>query len=275
VVGGAGDGQSAGLGANITEPGRSYLNLGTAVVAGSYSEDYRWGRAFRTLSGPIPETYTLETLIQGGTLTVSWFQDRIATLDADRLALDLRDLDLLEAAATRAGPGAHGLLLIPYLAGSQTPYWDSAARGVLFGLSDHHGKGHIFRAILDGIAFEQRLQLEGLDEALEHSVESLYVLGGGSRSALWRQIVADVCRRPVVACREVETTSLGAGMHAAAAVGWYDSIAEAARAMSGEGARHEPDERTAARYDRLFSVYREIYPRNEALFAELRDALRE
>ncbi len=275
VVGGSGDGQSAGLGANITEPGRSYLNLGTAVVAGSYSDDYRWGRAFRTLGGPIPETYTLETLIQGGTLTVSWFQDRIATLDATRLGLDLQDLDLLEASATQAGPGAEGLLLVPYLAGSQTPYWDPAARGVLFGLGDHHGKGHIFRAILEGIAFEERLQLEGLDEALEHPVRTLYVLGGGSRSALWRQIVADVTRRPVVACREVETTSLGAAMHAAAAVGWYDSIAQAASAMSDEGARHEPDERTAARYDRLFSVYREIYPRNQALFGALRDAPQE
>lgn len=275
VVGGAGDGQSAGLGANITEPGRAYLNLGTAVVSGSYSQDYHWGRAFRTMGGPIPETYTLETLIQGGTLTVSWFQERIATLEAHRLQLDLHDLDLLEAAATSVGPGAQGLLLVPYLAGSQTPYWDSAARGVVLGLADHHGKGHIFRAILEGIAFEERLQLEGLDEALESRVEALYVMGGGSRSALWRQIVADICRRPVIACREVETTSLGAAMHAAAAVGWYDSIADAAAAMSDEGARHEPDEPTARRYDRLFSVYREIYPRTETLFRELRDALRE
>jgi xylulokinase len=141
VIGGAGDGQSAGLGANITEPGRAYLNLGTAVVAGTYSEDYHWDRAFRTLGGPIPETYTLETLTQGGTLTVSWFQDRIATLEAHRLQLNLHDLDLLEAAAAQAGPGARGLLLVPYWAGSQTPYWDSAARGVLFGMADHHGKG--------------------------------------------------------------------------------------------------------------------------------------
>ena len=99
------------------------------------------------------------------------------------------------------------------------------------------------------------------------------MLGGGSRSALWRQIVADVTRRPVVACREVETTSLGAAMHAAAAIGWYDTIAQAAGAMSDESARHEPDERAAARYDHLFSVYREIYPRNRELFGELRDAL--
>ena len=98
-------------------------------------------------------------------------------------------------------------------------------------------------------------------------------MGGGSRSPLWRQIVADVCRRPLIACQEVETTSLGAAVHAAAAVGWYDSLAEAAAAMSGDGPRHEPDERTAARYDRLYAVYREIYPRTQPLFGQLRDAL--
>lgn len=272
VVGGAGDGQSAGLGANITEPGRAYLNLGTAVVAGTFSPEYAWDRAFRTMGGAIPRSYTLETLIQGGTLTVSWFEERIATLRAGGLGLDLEDLDLLEAAATRSGVGARGLLLVPYWAGSQTPYWNSNARGVMFGLADHHGKGDMFRAILEGIAFEQRLQLEGLDEVTPAPVQALYAMGGGSRSALWRQIVADICRRPVIACREVETTSLGAAMHAAAAVGWYDSLTDAAAAMSGEGARHEPDERAAERYDRLFAVYRDIYPQTESLFERLRDA---
>lgn len=275
VVGGAGDGQSAGLGANITEPGRAYLNLGTAVVAGTYSEDYHWDRAFRTMGGPIPETYTMEVVTQGGTLTVSWFQDGIANLEAHRLGLELQDLDLLEVAATRSGPGAQGLLLVPYWVGSQTPNWDSSARGILFGLGDHHGKGDIFRAILEGIAFETRLQFEGLDEVLGQPVETLHAMGGGSRSPLWRQIVADISGRPLVACREVETTSLGAAVHAAAAVGWYDSLAEAAAAMSGDGPRHEPDEKTAARYDRLFAVYRELYPRTQPLFAELRDALRD
>lgn len=96
VVGGAGDGQSAGLGANITKPGRAYLNLGTAVVSGMYSEEYAWDRAFRTLGGPVPGTYTLETLLQGGTYTVSWFVNKLAGTEALRLGLDLSDEDLLE-----------------------------------------------------------------------------------------------------------------------------------------------------------------------------------
>ena len=273
VIGGAGDGQCAGLGANVTRPGRAYLNLGTAVVAGTASEEYAWDRAFRTLVGAVPGTYAMETLLQGGTYTVNWFLERIATLDAPRLGLGLQDVDLLEAAAGRLGPGAEGLLLVPYWASAQTPYWDPAARGILFGLAGHHGKEHMFRALMEGIAFEQRLAFEALEARLDSPIEMLLATGGGSRSALWRQIVADVTRKPVVACREAETTSLGAGILAAAAAGWHGSLEDAAAAMTGEGARHMPDETVAARYDDLFAVYREIYPSTAPLHRALQDAL--
>jgi len=272
IVGGSGDGQSAGLGANVTSPGRAYLNLGTAVIAGTSSPEYVWDRAFRTMGGPIPGTYSLEALIQGGTYTVSWFLERIASLDAERLSLGLEDVDLLEAAATRIAPGAEGLLLVPYWAGSQAPYWDSHAHGMLFGLGGHHGKEHLFRAVLEGIAFELRVQLEHLEKSDVEPVEVFLTMGGGSRSALWRQIVSDITHRRVIPCHEVETTSLGAGMHAAAAIGWFDSIADAAEAMSQNGAPHEPDEATTGRYDALFEVYRELYPRTAELHRALDDA---
>jgi xylulokinase len=272
VVGGAGDGQSAGLGANATQPGQAYLNLGTAVVAGTMSERYAWHRAFRTLIGAVPGSYAMETLLQGGTYTINWFLERIATLDAPSLGLGLRDVDLLEAAAARVGPGAEGLLLVPYLASAQTPYWDPAARGVLFGLAGHHGKEHIVRAIMEGIAFEQRLAFEEMEPQLQQPIEVLLTTGGGSRSALWRQIVADVTGKTVVACREAETTSLGAGIQAAATAGWHGSLLQAAEAMSGVGARHIPDPSAAARYDELFAVYREIYPRTAPLHQALQRA---
>ncbi len=275
VVGGAGDGQSAGLGADVTKPGRAYLNLGTAVVSGTYSEEYAWGREFRTLSGPIPKTYTLETLLQGGTYTVSWFVNKLAGLDASGLGLDLSDEQVLEAAAARVPPGADGLLAVPYWNQSQTPYWDGYARGVILGFRGHHGKSHMFRAILEGIAFEQRLLTDGVAAALDQPIDLYLALGGGSRSALWCQIIADVTRRTVTACREVETTSLGAAMHAAAAIGWFDSISQAAEAMSGEGASYEPDERAVELYGRLFEVYRDIYPSVSKLLPRLSSALEE
>jgi xylulokinase len=263
VVGGAGDGQAAGLGANATGRGSAYLNLGTAVVAGTMTAHYQWDRAFRTLVGAVPATYAMETLLQGGTYTVNWFRERIAA----------QDVDQLEAAAARVAPGADGLLLVPYWASAQTPYWDPAARGILFGLAGHHGKEHMFRSLMEGIAFEQRLAFEAMEARLDDPIETLLATGGGSRSALWRQIVADVTRKRVVACRASETTSLGAGILAAAAIGWHCSPRDAAQAMTGQGAEHDPTEATAARYDELFAVYREIYPRTAALHRALQDAV--
>src|SRR3954468_2536449 len=113
VVGGAGDGQSAGLGANATRPGTAYLNLGTAVVAGTVSARYAWDSSFRTMGSPMPGKYTFETLVQGGVLSISWFLDRVAKVEAHRLALDLEDVDLLEASAIKVGVGADGLLFVP------------------------------------------------------------------------------------------------------------------------------------------------------------------
>jgi xylulokinase len=272
VVGGAGDGQCAGLGANATQPGEAYLNLGTAVVAGTMSERYAWHRAFRTLIAAVPGTYAMETLLQGGTYIVNWFLERIAVLDASSLGLGLQDVDVLETAAARLAPGAEGLLLVPYLASAQTPYWDPAARGMLFGLAGHHGRQHIFRAIMEGIAFEQRLAFAEMEPQLDQPIALLRTTGGGSRSALWRQIVADVTGKTVVACRETETTSLGAGMQAAAALDWHGSLRDTAEQMSGVGARHTPDPATAARYDDLFAVYRELYPRTAPLHEALQRA---
>ena len=275
IVSGVGDGQAAGLGANITEPGRAYLNLGTAVVSGTYSENYSWGSEYRVLSGPIPRTYTLETLLAAGTYTVSWFVENFGGIRADELGLDLSAEQILEAAAAQIEPGSEGLLAVPYWNNALTPYWDFTARGVMFGWTGAHGKAHAYRAILEGIAFEQRLMTDQMETGLERPVEHVLVLGGGAASQLWCQTVADVMRRPVSVTQEIESTCLGAGMLAAAATGTHEGIREAAAAMSGEGDRFEPYEKRAEFYDRLYTdVYKEIYPRLAPLFPALAEALK-
>src|SRR4029079_16478302 len=128
----------------------------------------------------------------GADLTVHWFLERVVMPDTARLGLGLLDVDVLETAAARLGPGAEGLVLVPSWASAQTLYWAPSARGILFGLAGHHGRQHIFRAIMEGIAFEQRLAFEGMEPELERPIELLLTTGGGSRSALWRQILADV-----------------------------------------------------------------------------------
>lgn len=274
VVSGVGDGQAAGLGANITEPGRAYLNLGTGIVSGTYSENYSYGKEYRVLSGPIPRTYTLETLLPAGTYTVSWFCDNFANIDAESFGLSLSAEQVLETAASQLEPGSDGLFAVPYLNNALMPYWDFDARGIIVGWTGVHGKAHVYRAILEGIAFEQRLMTEGAEKGLEKPVEHLVALGGGTQSALWCQIIADVMQRPVLVAQEAESTCLGAGMLAAAAAGTHEGIKEAAAAMSSTGARFEPDEQRSARYDRLYEIYKDLYPSLRQIFPKLTEALK-
>jgi xylulokinase len=274
IVAGAGDGQAAGLGANITEPGKAYLNMGTAVVSGVFSEDYRWDPAYRTLSGPIPRTYDLETVLSSGTYVVSWYVERFER-EPDA-ALGLSAEQILEAAAAQVEPGCEGLVLLPYLNSAQSPYWDADARGAFVGWRGVHGRAHMYRAIMEGIAYALRQQREGVEASMDTPVERYVAMGGGSRSPLWMQMVADVTRRPVTVSRSVETTALGAAVLAAAAVELHGSgdIRAAAEAMSGEGRTYEPEETHQARYDAVYDVYRDLYPALRDLFPRLEAAVR-
>ena len=273
VVAGAGDGQVAQLGTGITAPGAAFLNLGSGIVSGTVSRTYRHGRGYRTMCAATPGSYSLETFMGGGTFNLTWFVDRFSAVDPRALGLDVSAEAILEIAAARLPPGSDGLMVLPYWTGALTPYWDHHARGVMVGLTGGHGKSHVYRALLEGIAFEQRLLTEGLAASIEDPITRLIALGGGSRSSVWCQIIADVMGRPVEVAREAESTCLGAGMLAAAAVGLHSSIPDAAAAMSGIGRQYSPDETVTGTYDRLFEVYRDIYPALTSIFARLAAAV--
>ncbi|MBX3080076.1 MAG: FGGY-family carbohydrate kinase [Anaerolineae bacterium] len=260
VVAGAGDGQSAGLGANITGPGKAYLNLGTAMVSGAHIDDYIANRAFRTLCSPVAGAFIGEEVLGGGTFTISWFVENIAP--------DLRDLhvhvspeEILELAAAKLPPGALGLMLVPYWSGVLPPYWDENATGITIGWTGAHRREHFYRAILEGIAYEHRLTMEHIEQATNVPLTEYILMGGGSRSALWCQIVADVSGKRATRASTAEATNLGAGVLAATAVGWYPDVRTAANAMTSNERSFEPNEKMHKIYDRLFKeVYVEIFP---------------
>jgi xylulokinase len=269
IVAGAGDGQSAGLGCNVIRPGRAYLNLGTGTVSGVHATNYSHDMAYRTMGGPIPGTYTLETFIGGGTQNVVWFIDQLSGLDKDK-----SPEQILEAAAANIPLGADGLLCLPYWTGAMTPYWDGHARGAFVGLSGLHGKAHMYRAILEGIALEQRLLTSGVETATGMAIDEILMLGGGSRSPLWCQIIADVLGRPIKLVREQESTALGAGIHAAAALGLHTDIPAAAEAMTGIEKSYEPDAAAHARYTDIFAAYRSLYPNLKSTFQLIAETVR-
>ncbi len=269
VIAGVGDGQSAQLGCGITAPGTAYLNLGTGIVSGTFSRTYASDVRFRTLAAGIPGGYTLETFIGGGTYNIRWFVEKFAGVNTQMLGLDLSPEQVLESAAEMLPPGSDGLVALPYWTGALTPYWDHHARGALIGLTGTHGKSHVYRAILESLAFEQRFLTSGAEDALGEKVSRIVALGGGSRSRIWCQIVSDVMQRRVEVVREPESTCLGSGVLAAAAVGIHSSIEEAAAEMTGTERAFEPGAAHSAVYDRLYSVYTTIYPSLRTLFSEM------
>ncbi len=239
VVAGAGDGQCAGLGANATGDGRAYLNLGTAVVSGAMSKEYLTDRAFRTLYAPIAGSFFVEHVLRGGVFTIGWFVDKFAA-DLRNSWLPLSPEELLEAAAAKVPPGAAGLMLVPYWNNVMNPYWDPSASGIMIGWTGVHGREHFYRAILEGIAYEQRLVGDAMMAATGQRFTAYVTMGGGSRSTLWCQIVADVTGVPVLRSTSTEATCLGAGILAAAAMGWYGDVKQAADAMTGTAERFDP-----------------------------------
>lgn len=260
VVVGAGDGQSAGLGCNVTRAGRAYLNLGTGTVSGVHADRYGHDMAYRTMSGPVPGSYIFETFIGGGTQNVVWFLEQLGLPEGAAPHAGGTPEQILEQAAAQVPIGAGGLLCLPYWTGAMTPYWDGHARGALVGLSGLHGKAHIYRAVLEGIALEQRLLVTGVEAATGRAIDEILMLGGGARSPLWCQIIADVLGRCIKLVREQESTALGAGIHAAAAVGLHPGIREAAEAMTGVEMVYTPDAAAHQRYSSVFEAYRSLYP---------------
>ena len=119
-------------------------------------------------------------------------------------------------------------------------YWDPTATGITVGWTGAHGREHFYRAILEGVAFEQRLVGDATMDAVGERFSEYVAMGGGSRSDLWCQIMADVTKVPVVRATTSEATCLGAAILAAVAAGWFQDVQTAANAMTGTRDRFDP-----------------------------------
>ncbi|MFB8387352.1 FGGY-family carbohydrate kinase [Microbacterium sp. NPDC055910] len=269
IVSGSGDGQSAGLGAGVTAPGDAYLNLGTGLISGIFSPTYRPRLSHRSMAGAIAGSVNNELFVGAGTFLVSWFLNEIAAGEPDGVPRE----QYWQARAADIAPGAEGLFVVPYWNGQLTPLWDHRARGVMIGFGGVHTRAHIYRAVLEGIAFELRWCLEHAEPHFDERVREFVAMGGGARSPLWCQIFADVLGRPLVLAGHDEATALGVGILAAAGAGLHANVTDAAAHMTRRGHRYEPDPAAVRRYDALYGVYREVYPAVRPLFPAIEEVV--
>ncbi len=250
-----GDGAYAGLGTDCTRIDRAYVNLGTAVVSGAWSPEYRYDRAWRTLLAAQGEGYVLESVLRTGAFLVNWFVDQFVPEGRK----DARVFDRLEAAAREIPIGCDGLMVQPYWSGVMDPYWDVSARGVTIGQSGSHKPAHFYRSILEGITLDQVMRTRAMEVASGQHIDHYIAIGGGAKSPLWRQMLADASGKHILISDTVEASALGAGMTAAFGAGWFSSIAEAAHKMTGETKVVEPDAQAGELYGALLEIYEDLY----------------
>ena len=170
-----------------------------------------------------------------------------------------------EAAASP--PGSNGITWLPYMQGERTPHLDPQARAVLFGVSSASTRADVFRAVLEGVAYSLRDCLSIVREQ-GVMIEQVRLTGGGARSRLWRQIVADVLGIELVITDTTEGPALGAALMAAVGTGLYRSIEEACAATVRIDHRVEPDPDRVRSYDGSYEVYRALYPALRVSYAQ-------
>lgn len=224
VVAGAGDGVCAGVGAGSISEGRAYSYIGSSAWVGSTSQSPLLDPEKRTFTfaHAVPGLFHLCGAMQTGAASYAWLKREICQ-EEEAAARDKGESPYarMDQLAASSPPGAHGLLFLPYLLGERSPRWNSHARAAFIGLTMAHQRSDLARAVLEGVAFNLAIIFDVFREA--GAVQGdLLVIGGGARSDLWQQILADVFQVRVARPNFLEeATSIGAAVIAGVGAGIY------------------------------------------------------
>ncbi len=259
VVGGAGDQAAQAVGTGIVRPGIISAAIGTSGVVFAALDEFRVDPEGRLHSfcHAVPVRWHVMGVMLSAGGSLRWLRDTLQS--RSWLSASVNPYDLMSAEAGEVPPGSSGLLFLPYLTGERTPHADPHARGAFVGLTIRHQRGHLVRAVMEGVAMGLRDSLEILRE-MGLSVTQVRVSGGGARSAVWRQILADFFRVEVVRVTTTEGAAFGAALLAGVGVGLFASVEAASDAAVCETDRTVPDVAHADAYDRTYAVYRSLYP---------------
>jgi len=256
IVAGAGDQAAGAVGLGITRPGAVSATIGTSGVVFAATDRPATDPKGRlhTFCHAIPGRWHLMGVTQAAGLSLRWLRDHVIS-DAGGAV----SYDQLTAEAAQAPPGADGVLWAPYLMGERTPHLDPNARAALVGLAANHGRGHIVRAMMEGVAFSLRDTFSIFSE-LGVPVERVRLGGGGARSALWRQIQADVYGSAVDTAKTDEGAAYGAAILAAVGVGLWPTVDAACDALVRGSGETPPQPEVVALMNDRYDAYRRIYP---------------
>jgi xylulokinase len=260
VIAGGGDNAAAAVGCGVVRPGTGFVSLGTSGVVFVPSERLEIDPtgALHAFCHAVPGQYHLMGVVLSAAGSLRWFRDAIVPEAGRGSGEDPYDRLIGEAAGVAAG--ADGLLFLPYLAGERTPHMDPHARGAWIGLSLAHERRHLVRALLEGVCFALRDSLAGM-ERLRTVPDLLYVVGGGAKGPLWRQILAAALDVPLQRLAAEEGPAMGAALLAAIGAGVHEDVeAAVAKAVRPHAPPERPDPELRATYRRLHASFNLLYP---------------
>lgn len=256
VICGTSDTSAESYGAGSDAPGAGVVKLATAGTISIVGDKPHVHPTLINYPFAIPGLWYTLTGTNGCASAHRWLRDRFFMREGDQGSAIFAKMDEL---ATAVPVGSEGLLFHPYLQGERSPYWDPLLRADFVGMTMRHQSGHFVRALYEGIAFSLR-DVQDQFRAQGLTMAEARIVGGGSRSALWRQIVADVLDIRIN-LPAVTDASFGAALLAGVAAGFFADEREAARHGQGTRAVHEPNRAAVSRYSTMFDLYKETQAR--------------
>ncbi len=271
VVGGAGDNAAAAVGTGVVVDGKAFTTIGTSGVVFAHTSglaiDPR-GRV-HTFCCAVPGEWHVMGVTQAAGLSLKWFRDNFCGAEKETAAqMGVDPYELMNQEAALSPIGSNRLLYAPYLMGERTPHLDSNCRGMFLGLSAMHTRRDLLRAVMEGVTFSLEDCLRVLQE-MGVSPDRMLACGGGGRSPLWRQMLADVFNMPVATTVSTEGPALGVAILAGVGCGLYRSVPSACEHMIREKQVQMPVEENVRAYRPVYEVYRQLYQANRAVFDQL------
>jgi xylulokinase len=259
VIGGGGDQAAGAVGVGAVQPGVVGLVLGTSgvVFAPTGAPLVEPEGRLQAHCHAVPGRWHLMGVMLSAAGSLRWYRDTLAP------GVDYDDL-LAPAAQIRAG--SEGLIFLPYLTGERAPYPDPNAKGAFIGLTVRHDRPHMTRAVLEGVAFGLRDSFELIREAGLGQIDQVRVSGGGARSALWRQILADVLDTELVTVNTAEGAAYGAALLAGVGAGVWPDVDQACEATVQIVERVVPQTEQVTQYAAIYPLYRSLYPALKSTF---------
>ena len=271
IVGGAGDQAAQAVGSGVVQAGILSVTCGTSGVVFAHADRFASepGGRLHAFCHAVPGKWHLMGVMLSAGGSFRWFRDALG--EPERSAAESRGEDPYEAltrAAAGAPAGSQGLIFLPYLSGERTPYPDPRARGAFIGLTVRHRKSHMVRAVLEGVSYGLRDCLE-LIRNLDVPIDQVRASGGGARSRLWRQILADVFARDLAMVNVTEGAAYGAALLAGVGGGVFSTVAAAVARAVRVIDKVAPIPLHVERYRQDFEIYRSLYPALSQAFRAL------